>query len=1359
MRMLARGARYPSRNYTRVLALAAISILLASVFLPLQTADAALDFKVKKGSFTKSTAAAPASQSITGVGFQPKVVIFFWTRQTVEGTLAGIHSGYGFATGAANERAIAIASDDAVGTSNTGRSQSDTSCIIILSNGTPTVAAEAELTTFDSDGFTINWTTNEARADIIHYIALGGSELTNALASSFTVTSGAGTQSVTGLGFKPDFLMFISIDLTAAGSSTVGKASIGFASSPADEASVTVTLEDGRATTDTWVRQRTDSTFNELTNFGGNDMLADITSFDADGFTFNKSAADGTTMYYLALKGGGYRVGSFNKSTGVAPVSQSVTGVSFKPNGLILASKNLVTNTGIEAEGRISFGASDGTTEGATWFHDKDAVGTTDTNQRTSTSKVAVHASQSTLNAEADLTSFDADGFTINWTTNNAVAEEIIYVGFGDVKNLEETLSLADAVDAKLSTKSLSETLSLSDAISITLVQLSETLSLSDTIGTNKVVTYSATADSTAFGNERRMIQDQHGNLVAVITDSTTIRILYNNDPPTGVWTEATTVTGARSGGGASIAYDSTNDAVMLVYEDTSALTALQALALTFTKDASNDITAITVGSALTITVDNNARNPSLWRLHNGEFGLVVGDDSTSGGRHNDVHGCRIIFASPLTNAPTMQRYDGTQSECRKITGNYNSPQDGYSIVRPTLAQRTGSSNPNDIIVIFDYDSNTGSPFMIKIDWTTGPNWATVGTETSLTSFGTALNTMPTINYDSTNGRIVFAEFDDVAQTSFDVAYIADTADTTETGIDPTALTSLLRENPSLVIDNGDYWIFYNRGSAPTDIYYIKNTAGSWGSETLFRDATNNSGAKRVNCELDGSSSRIDCIWTEEAATASDFDVLYGWLTLAVSSIQQIAETIAYSDTKENASSKNLSDTTSLSDIPVKDQTKVLTDTLAMTDPLSIVTGFIKNLNENLVMSDTSIRALSRKVDATLTMTDTVDRTISRVKDIADTVTLTDSVVSPVARVQDITDTLTMTDSITALKTTTLSDTLTMTDTIVTTVSRVQNISDTLTMTDTVDTTISRVKDIVDTLSLTDSVVTSVARVQNIADTLSLTDSIVSVVNRIQNISDTLTMTDSVVTPVDRVQILPDTYTLTDSIIITVDRVKDVADSITITDTVVTTVSRVQTVSDAVSLTDTVVTEINRIKDITDTLSMTDSITTPVNRVQVLSDTLSLTDTITTPVNRVQNIADTLSLTDSITTPVNRIQNVSDTLSLTDSITTPVNRIQNIADTLSLTDSVATPVGRVKDIADTLTMTDSVDTTISRVKDIVDTLSLTDSVVTSVNRIQNVSDTLSLTDSIVTTVGRVQTVSDTLTMTDSVVNSVVRVKD
>jgi hypothetical protein len=440
--------RSPSwRPRPGVLALALACLFFYGLFhLP----EASADFRFKKGSFTKSTGAAPVSQSVTGVGFQPKVVIFFSTGQAAVGTDINAMAGYGFATGSANERAIAIAQDDADTSGDPNARQSQTRTIIVLHPDAPELRAEAELTSFDADGFTLNWTTNDASATIIHYVALGGSDITNALASSFTATTGAGTQSVTGVGFQPDFLMFLSIDHTTMDTvlTAAAQASIGFASSPTNQGGIGVALTQRDVTiSDTYVRQRTSHAIVELTPAGAEDMLAGLQSFDADGFTINKaSSADATVIHYLALKGGQYKVGNFSKSTTAAPVDQSVTGVGFSPLGLILVSKNLTASTAIQPEARISFGASDGITEGATWWHEEDGLDTTDANRRTSTTKVAVHATgigstSSILTAEADVKTFDPDGFTLTWTTNNTVAEEILYAAFRAVATTEVDLN------------------------------------------------------------------------------------------------------------------------------------------------------------------------------------------------------------------------------------------------------------------------------------------------------------------------------------------------------------------------------------------------------------------------------------------------------------------------------------------------------------------------------------------------------------------------------------------------------------------------------------------------------------------------------------------------------------------------------------------------------------------------------------------------------------------------------------------------------------------------------------------------------------------------------------------------------
>jgi hypothetical protein len=224
------------------------------------------------GSFTITTQAAPATQVVSGVGFQPKAVIFFWTRQDVTDTKQDhIRAGYGFTSGSGGQRAVALASDhglDANTAADTGRMQSDTSVILMLNDGAPALGAEAQLVSLDGDGFTLNWISNEGRSDIIHFIALGGTDLTGAQAGTFTKQSGTGGQPVGGIGFQPDFLMLMSIN-SALTSATQGKVNLGFASSSAKEVSIGVQLDEACLfCRTTHVYQRSDRVFVEIGNTG-----------------------------------------------------------------------------------------------------------------------------------------------------------------------------------------------------------------------------------------------------------------------------------------------------------------------------------------------------------------------------------------------------------------------------------------------------------------------------------------------------------------------------------------------------------------------------------------------------------------------------------------------------------------------------------------------------------------------------------------------------------------------------------------------------------------------------------------------------------------------------------------------------------------------------------------------------------------------------------------------------------------------------------------------------------------------------------------------------------------------------------
>jgi hypothetical protein len=111
----------------------------------------------KVGSFVPpTTGPRPQNYSVTGVGFQPKAVIFFWTAQTTPGFANNALVGYGFATGPGSERAVNFLSDDnTAGGTNAKRAQWDNRCVVVTNTSAlGTVNAYGSFVSMDADGFT-----------------------------------------------------------------------------------------------------------------------------------------------------------------------------------------------------------------------------------------------------------------------------------------------------------------------------------------------------------------------------------------------------------------------------------------------------------------------------------------------------------------------------------------------------------------------------------------------------------------------------------------------------------------------------------------------------------------------------------------------------------------------------------------------------------------------------------------------------------------------------------------------------------------------------------------------------------------------------------------------------------------------------------------------------------------------------------------------------------------------------------------------------------------------------------------------------------------------------------------------------
>lgn len=387
--------------------------------------------QVKQG--TLVAPASAGSQSYT-VGFQPKYGLFYTTKVTSAGFAANRNFGLGMIAGDTTARGISHTSGDAQTTSATiGRRQNnDAIGLISCAGGIVTPTTVGDITSWNSDGWTVNWVNVDDGLVLVHYLVVGGDDITNTWCGTILTPTTTGSVGYTDPGFQPDLLVMATLGEanTVPGSFTQGRLAIGAAASPSQQQSLTVHDSDSIPTQ---VASIMAPSILDVENLGSTKFLANLVSMDATGWTLNWSAtqATQTPVFVLAVKGGKYYVGQDTQKTSTG--TQPKTGFGFSPKGLFFMGIDR-TSSGTKSVtlSKLSVGATDGTNQAAVWGESADNVSTTDCNSYAATDGVIVHASNSaTLNAKAAIDSLDPDGYTLNWVTADATAREFMVIGVG----------------------------------------------------------------------------------------------------------------------------------------------------------------------------------------------------------------------------------------------------------------------------------------------------------------------------------------------------------------------------------------------------------------------------------------------------------------------------------------------------------------------------------------------------------------------------------------------------------------------------------------------------------------------------------------------------------------------------------------------------------------------------------------------------------------------------------------------------------------------------------------------------------------------------------------------------------------
>src|SRR5437764_2801958 len=411
----------------------------------------------KVGSFIKP--GATGAQIVPhNLGVTPKAIIF-WTSAGIAGNNAygGLLFSFGITDGTTS-RSTGLASQGVVNNRNAGRRAAAKPITAVLYG--EVLQAEADFTSWDATNFTITWTNvTDTRGWIIHFVAIGGAGVQAQLVDWTAVASG--TKAVGGLTFQPSVVLhFMNYD-TAAVPSSVPDSSFMLGAMDAGGnqwASAFYSTDGGRPTT-TARAQRTDAALEETNGTAGETLRATFSSMDANGFTVNFGTNTTGLAYHvfsLAMTGINLHVGSFTRSgfgstACPAPCLEPVTGLGFQPAAVLFASYMTTASAVPVTEARWGLGATDNTNEGTSFVDDENAVGgslKTSVNSSDWYRAMIVNNSGSlSTNAMADIKSgtggsFDADGFTVDWTINaDNVATEIAYLALGPLNVSSVTLA------------------------------------------------------------------------------------------------------------------------------------------------------------------------------------------------------------------------------------------------------------------------------------------------------------------------------------------------------------------------------------------------------------------------------------------------------------------------------------------------------------------------------------------------------------------------------------------------------------------------------------------------------------------------------------------------------------------------------------------------------------------------------------------------------------------------------------------------------------------------------------------------------------------------------------------------------
>ncbi len=401
-----------------------------------------------KGVTTARTTTGTTVVSPTGIT-DLKAVIVWCTFDTADGIAnADNIFSYGYCGSDGGTVTQGYAShwdDDAAGTTSV-RMCHNTNNIIKLHTAVGTVDCVCDISAMSATSFTMNWSDASTIAFQIHYVALGGSDITAARVGSFAMSIAA-TQDVTvNAGFgQPDLIFMTSIGLASLteGSTTPNWGMNSVAKSDTERFVGECYINNSATNAAVASTGKSDACI-VLSNSATPDVQGDLSakaSWPTDGFqiSYSNQPSSGWQVVYLALKGTfTATIGNTTVPTAGAPQTQNLALASGTPKGgIFFTHENVVSSTTQTSGTRLGgfgVGATDGTNEGFAAIVQEDGnTAAIDGRIFTTTKALACHdaGNPATLQSEAD-GSISGSNVVLTWNDTDTVAVEYWYVLFGE---------------------------------------------------------------------------------------------------------------------------------------------------------------------------------------------------------------------------------------------------------------------------------------------------------------------------------------------------------------------------------------------------------------------------------------------------------------------------------------------------------------------------------------------------------------------------------------------------------------------------------------------------------------------------------------------------------------------------------------------------------------------------------------------------------------------------------------------------------------------------------------------------------------------------------------------------------------